>query len=246
MAYADRKHRKRVPTRAPRQVTAAGESPIAGRLLQVAFRIHNAPAQFLANALRQLRSLAQQIPPSAPGAQASLRTSIASTRTALEAVREAIRLLQSADPAAPGPALLDRLRTAIEELRPLTAAEFSLAVDSVGRLPQALEDGLAVLACEALANAARHAAAQRIAVRVRTARRAVVLEIEDDGKGIRRARATIHCGLGLGLMRAQVRLLAGRLTVQRRPSGGTLVKATVPVPRRAGPGARRVSAAGRA
>lgn len=140
---------------------------------------------------------------------------------------------------------MDRLRMAINELRPLTAAEFSLDVDGVDRLPKALEDELAILACEALANAARHAAAQRISVRVRTVKSAVVLEIKDDGKGIQRDRTTVDHGLGLGLMRDQVRLLAGRLSIQRLPSGGTLVRASVPAPGRAGPAVRRISAAER-
>lgn len=206
-------------------------SPGAGRLLQAAFRIHNGPAQYLAGALAQFRALERQIPATLPQARASLRASITRTRAALAAAREAIARLRASQPAASSSSLADRLRAAIEELQPLTASRFSLDADEVGPLPSAVEAGLAAMGAEAMTNAARHASARHIAVRVGRADDRVVLEVRDDGTGLRHGPPALQEGMGLALMRDQLRLLGGRLSVRRVRSGGTLVKATVPMPR---------------
>ncbi len=214
-----------------RAARVADSPPVAGRLLQAAFRIHNGPAQYLASALAQFRVLERQIPATLPQARASLRVSIARTRAALAAAREAISCLRASRPAASSSSLVDRLRAAITDLQPLTASRFSLEADQVGPLPSVVEAGLAATGAEAMANAARHASARHIAVHVSRAGDRVVLEVRDDGTGLRQGLPASQEGMGLALMRDQLRLLGGRLSVRRVRSGGTLVRATVPVPR---------------
>jgi signal transduction histidine kinase len=80
---------------------------------------------------------------------------------------------------------------------------------------------------EGLSNAMKHAAAQHLIVRVRQCEQCEILvEIEDDGKGI-----TSPEGRGFGIvgMMERAALLGGRLTVTRRNGCGTLVRAQLPV-----------------
>lgn len=212
-------------------------------LLSTALRVHNGPAQQLAGVLAQFRVLQHEIPATLRRAHESLRASIASTQTALDATRDVIRLLRAPEQAGPAVTLVGRLHAAIEAVRPLTNAWLSVKADGVGRLPRAVEAGLAAVAHEALINAATHSAARHIAVAVRRANRTIVLEVEDDGKGLslsKRAARRGHGGLGLALMREQARLLGGNLTIMRRPAGGTVVRAVIPAPRmwRSGPAPR--------
>jgi signal transduction histidine kinase len=83
---------------------------------------------------------------------------------------------------------------------------------------------------EALANVAKHAGAARAWVLVRYDRRAVELEVTDDGRGPGGSRAPRNGG-GHGLVgiRERVALYDGTLDVGRRPGGGFLVHARLPL-----------------
>ena len=82
---------------------------------------------------------------------------------------------------------------------------------------------------EALANTAKHARAGHAWVVVRYDRRAVEVEVADDGRGPNGARpAGAGGGHGLVGIRERVALYDGTLDVGRRPSGGFLVHARLP------------------
>jgi two-component system, NarL family, sensor histidine kinase UhpB len=83
------------------------------------------------------------------------------------------------------------------------------------------------VAQEALANAARHSGAERIAVDLR--RRGdggVDLEVADDGCGF--AFDESEGGLGIAGMRERALLIGGALTIESRPDAGTTVRLSVP------------------
>jgi two-component system, NarL family, sensor histidine kinase UhpB len=83
------------------------------------------------------------------------------------------------------------------------------------------------VAQEALANAARHSGAGRIAVDLR--RRddgGVDLEIVDDGRGF--AFDESEGGLGIAGMRERALLIGGELTIESRPGDGTAIRLSVP------------------
>ena len=82
---------------------------------------------------------------------------------------------------------------------------------------------------EAVANAARHAGASRVVVRLRADAGAVELAVADDGRGFEPGRADL-----LG-MRERLALVGGELEVESAPGRGTTVLARVPTewPRRA-------------
>ena len=97
-------------------------------------------------------------------------------------------------------------------------------------LPAAVEVAVYRIAQEALTNAARHAAAQSCTVRVAPDKRANALRIEvtDDGRGILEDRSA---GVGLASMRERAEELGGTCEIEAPSSGGTSVRAILPLVR---------------
>ncbi|HYR57859.1 MAG TPA: ATP-binding protein, partial [Chthoniobacteraceae bacterium] len=83
------------------------------------------------------------------------------------------------------------------------------------------------IAQEAVNNASRHAHAKRLAVSLARARKQIVLEIRDDGRGIRLSKKKSE-GFGLRIMRYRAEAMGGTFSVRGLPSGGTLVQCAVP------------------
>jgi len=82
---------------------------------------------------------------------------------------------------------------------------------------------------EALSNIARHADATAVDVRLRQEAGELVLNVQDNGKGITEAEASAYESLGLWGMRERVRPLGGSLLVGPMPGGGTLVEVRMPL-----------------
>jgi signal transduction histidine kinase len=78
---------------------------------------------------------------------------------------------------------------------------------------------------EALNNVAKHSGSKRASVRLNFSARAVMLEIEDDGIGM---RINEKQGLGLVSMRERAEMMKGTIDIGAGESGGTLVRVTVP------------------
>jgi two-component system sensor histidine kinase UhpB len=220
-----RRSHARLSTSARTSVSNGWES--SSGFIRTAFDIHNGPAQDLASALRQFRFLEQRIPPTVPNARASLRASIASTQTALDTAREIIRLLR---PIHPTPAAVppEKPRGKTRDRHSLSASVVSLRIDNVGPLALRIQAALAAVGSEALANALRHGRAKHVAIRLRRVAENMVLEVDDDGKGIGGASHAAGPGMGLALMRDEVHLLGGRLSIRNHSPRGTRVKAIVP------------------
>lgn len=81
---------------------------------------------------------------------------------------------------------------------------------------------------EALSNIARHAHARRAWVRVDAPPGRVEVSIEDDGAGVSARPAPGH--YGLEIMAERARRIGGKLTVEPRSGGGTVVRLTIPAP----------------
>ena len=92
------------------------------------------------------------------------------------------------------------------------------------RVPPEVEAAAYFVACEALANVAKHAAATQATVTARVAGDRLVLEVTDDGSG----DATPDGGSGLRGLADRVEALGGRLTVDGRSGRGTRVEAVIP------------------
>lgn len=94
-------------------------------------------------------------------------------------------------------------------------------------LPAAVEVAAYRIAVEALVNAARHSQAEQVTVRVRLDAGTVRVEATDRGVGL---PAQPRPGVGLQSMRERAAELGGECTVGRRPEGGTIVRAVLPLP----------------
>lgn len=144
---------------------------------------------------------------------------------------------------------IQSLRTLITELRPAALDEMGLApaieslgdrlatveglevdvdVEVEGRLGQELETTVYRLVQETLSNAAKHARAERVGVRVAVDHDVVRVEVTDDGRGFDPGAPTE--GFGLVGIRERVALAGGQLEIESGTSG-TVVRAALPVER---------------
>ena len=93
------------------------------------------------------------------------------------------------------------------------------------------DDLVIALARELLTNAAKHAGASRVRVRVQRTVDAILLEVADDGAGIpdgRLASALREGHIGLASSIQRVEAVGGTLTLSPVPGGGTSVSVTLP------------------
>lgn len=142
---------------------------------------------------------------------------------------------------------LDEVRGVARQLRPhvledlgLRSALASLTTELFGHGATHVKRGIAPglpdlddatelvvyrVAQEALTNVARHASARTVELTLSQQGNAVALTVTDDGVGI----APGATGTGLRGMRERASLVDGRLDVQRRDGGGTVVRLVVPV-----------------
>jgi signal transduction histidine kinase len=170
---------------------------------------------------------------------------------------EAARNLVRQDPAATEARLGDlaaKIQTAITEIRRLVYGlrppaldelgldqgirehvtrfgSLAVSVETCGRLtglPAAVEVAAYRIVLEGVTNAARHARAARCTVRL-SGDHALDIEVVDDGRGL---PERVQAGVGLATMRERAEELGGTCTVERVPSGGTRVRAHLPLDRR--------------
>lgn len=80
------------------------------------------------------------------------------------------------------------------------------------------------IAQEALTNVARHAGAKQVHVRLDRREGALVLQVEDDGVGFEPSQ---RLSLGLLSMDERARQVGGKLDLERRVGGGTVVRLTI-------------------
>ena len=104
----------------------------------------------------------------------------------------------------------------------------SVTVDApdLGTLPAAVEVAAYRIAGEALTNTTRHARARRATVRLLRDDRDLLVEVADDGTGI---APEAQAGVGLVSLRERAAELGGRSEVTCPATGGTLVRAWLPL-----------------
>jgi signal transduction histidine kinase len=99
--------------------------------------------------------------------------------------------------------------------------------DAEPTAPIAVKEALFRIAQEALNNAAKHARASHVELRLASAGEALVIEIRDDGSGFD-AGAQFPGHLGLQSMRERALRLGGNVEVVSVEGKGTLVRAVIP------------------
>lgn len=144
---------------------------------------------------------------------------LASAQAELE---EALRELRELSHGILPPILRERgLGPALRELAKRVPLRVEVDVPALPRLPVEREAGLYFVACEALANAVKHAAPSRVAVSARTDG-SHVLHVADDGPG-----GADPCGPGLQGLADRMGALDGGLRVTT-DGEGTVIEAWVP------------------
>jgi PAS domain S-box-containing protein len=94
------------------------------------------------------------------------------------------------------------------------------------RLPRSVEAAAYFTVCEALTNVAKYAQASRSWVIVERRGDRLAVEVGDDGVG----GAELGSGSGLVGLRDRIAAVNGTLDLESRPAGGTVLRASVPVP----------------
>ncbi len=137
-----------------------------------------------------------------------------------QALRELRDLARGIHP----PVLADRgLEAAIAALANSTPMHVTLSVDVAERPSSAVETAAYFVVAEALANAAKHARAGGLEIRIARAGGALELEVKDDGVG-----SADPTGDGLRGLRRRVEALDGTFRVTSPPGGPTTIRAELP------------------
>jgi len=116
------------------------------------------------------------------------------------------------------------LGVALEHLAALAPVPVRLAVETDGRLPEAVEVAAYYLVCESLANLGKYAQASSATVDVNRENGSLLIEVTDDGIG----GADTEHGSGLRGVADRVEALDGRLRVWSPVGGGTRIRAEIP------------------
>jgi signal transduction histidine kinase len=93
-------------------------------------------------------------------------------------------------------------------------------------LPAAVEVAAYRIALEAFTNIINHAQATACYLMLRLENNSLILAISDNGKGL---SSSNHAGVGLTSMRERASELGGEFTVENNPTGGTIVRAKLPI-----------------
>jgi signal transduction histidine kinase len=139
-------------------------------------------------------------------------------------IEEALRELRDLARGIHPPVLTDRgLEAAISALADQSAIPVSVSADVPERPAATIETAAYFVAAEALTNAAKHAGASKVEVRVVRRPKSLVVEVSDDGHG-----GADPSGSGLTGLRRRVEALDGTLYVFSPPDGGTTLRAELP------------------
>lgn len=190
---------------------------------RIARELHDEVGQSMTAVLLELKRAADHSP---EPLRAELRQAQETTRESLDEVRRLAR----------------RLRPGVLEDLGLTSALASLATDfathtglrmqhsfdtDLPRLDAQTELVLYRVAQEGLTNVARHAEAEQVELSLRRTAEALVLCLEDDGRGTAVSRE----GAGIRGMRERALFVGATLDITSAPGAGTRVRLSVPVER---------------
>ncbi|MEV6285748.1 sensor histidine kinase [Kribbella sp. NPDC051770] len=207
----------------------AREAGVADERRRLAAEIHDTIAQGLTGIIAQLQVVANITDEPAVQERVTRATDLA--RHSLSEARRSVQNLAPLELSSDD--LPEAMRKTVDQWAERTAvrADFTLA-GTAQPLHQEVSATLLRITQEALANVAKHAAAERVGVTLSFIDDEVTVDIRDDGKGFdplaRPARSSTG-GFGLDGMRARAERIAGSLTVESEPGAGTALSARVPL-----------------
>ena len=191
---------------------------------RLARELHDGLGQTLTALKHRLAQLGNDV---APQARDRLDAAIALCGDALEDTRALSRLLR--------PPILDdlgleaALRALARTLGESSGLSIDVAVEPLPDLDGDVQTLVFRVAQEALNNAAKHAQAKEVLLRVVARGGLLQLQVADDGRGCDPDAMLRSGGSGLGGMRERLRLYGGALELHSAPGEGTRLRAVVPV-----------------
>jgi signal transduction histidine kinase len=180
--------------------------------------LHDGAQQRLVALALELRIAQRQVGQNDPEMERVLAQAVAELQVAVEELRELARGVH--------PAVLteEGLGGALESLAARTPVPVKVAAAPDERLPSEIEAAAYFVACEAIANAVKHAGATQIRVCAERRDGSLVIEVEDDGVG----GASLNGGSGLRGLVDRVEAHGGTLRVESEPGQGTRVIGELP------------------
>lgn len=161
-------------------------------------------------------------------AKALLDRALAANRSGLQETRRALKSLRAAPLDDLG--LLLALRKLAEETAERANTRLDMALpDRLPALSPGVEQCVYRVAQESLSNAAHHASARTLVLRLTIEGARLSLSVHDDGVGFDPGAPQPEGHFGLPGMRERARLAGGRLTIESAPEVGTAVHLTIDV-----------------
>jgi PAS domain S-box-containing protein len=102
-------------------------------------------------------------------------------------------------------------------------------VEALGEVSKSVATAVYRAIQESLTNIARHSGAKSAWVLLAVQEQSILVEVEDDGRGIAPADISKSRSLGLKGMRERITYLGGSLEITRAPRGGTRLRVRVPL-----------------
>jgi signal transduction histidine kinase len=181
--------------------------------------LHDGAQQRLVSLALQLRQAQATVPPALAELSAELDRAVSAVNSALDEVGEIARGIH--------PAILTSggLRPAVRALAHRSAVPVRLAECTDRRLPEQVEVTAYYVIAEALTNAAKHAGACAVSIRVEVTGDVLVVSIRDDGVG----GASPDLGTGLTGLEDRIEALGGSMRIESPPGAGTLLRVGLPI-----------------
>jgi signal transduction histidine kinase len=198
---------------------------------RIAFALHDGLTQIMAGAVLQLEALHKVIERDPEEALQTLDHSKREIRQSLAELRGVLFDLSNTEEDGRKPA--EPLTRYVEDVVRRWRLPARVAVEGdLSEVPGRTLSVAYVVIREALANAAKHAAARNVTVRLTAGQHDLVVTVGDSGPGFthqqeEEAREAHH--VGLDLLRRRVREVGGRLRVESQPGKGTRIIARLPI-----------------
>jgi signal transduction histidine kinase len=185
--------------------------------------LHDGTQQRLVSLALRLRAVQMSLPPDAGELAKSLGSLVNEATSTLDELGELARGIHPVVLAEGG------LTAALETLARRSAIPVELDGEIEGRLPEQVETAAYYVVSEALTNAAKHAAASVVRIRVDTVEAdgtgVLRVEVRDDGRG----GAAVAQGTGLLGLKDRVEALGGRILLHSPPGAGTTLRLELPL-----------------
>ncbi|MEU7476112.1 histidine kinase [Lentzea sp. NPDC042327] len=217
IGYTTRLRRSMIEREASRQA----EQALADERLRIARELHDVVAHNLSLIAVQAGNAAHVRSPE--HAYSALQVISETSRAALTEMRGLLGVLRSDADLAPSPGL-DGLAD-LADRASLAGVRVALEVTGGTVVPEGIALSAYRIVQEALTNVVKHAAPAACTVLVRITAEAVVVDVTDDGPGVRE----LGTGHGLVGMRERVAVYGGTFSAGQREGGGFRVHAELPI-----------------